>query len=89
MSSLSILSRSFVAESILPQQRSQGHSGLFTLSITYPRADVQTALRAVSTVRSKRPIVLMGDRDRGKSHIMVVIHHAVESSTQVQKWTNE
>ena len=31
------------------------------------RAD---ALRAVSTDRPKRPIVLMGDRGRGKSHIM-------------------
>jgi predicted ATPase len=57
----------------------------FILSITYPTADVQTALRAVSTDRSKRPIVLMGDRGRGKSHIMAVMHHAVESSSQVQK----
>ena len=61
----------------------------FILSITYPTADVQTALRAVSTDRSKRPIVLMGDRGRGKSHIMAVMHHAVESSSQVQKWANE
>jgi len=61
----------------------------FILSITYPTADVQTALRAVSTDRSKRPIVLMGDRGRGKSHIMAVMHHAVESSSQVQKWVNE
>jgi hypothetical protein len=61
----------------------------FILSITYPAADVQTALRAVSTDRSKRPIVLMGDRGRGKSHIMAVMHHAVESPTQVQKWANE
>lgn len=61
----------------------------FILSITYPTADVQTALHAVSTDRSKRPIVLMGDRGRGKSHIMAVMHHAVESSSQVQKWANE
>jgi hypothetical protein len=61
----------------------------FILSITYPTADVQTALRAVSTDRSKRPIVLMGDRGRGKSHIMAVMHHAVESSSQVQKWANK
>ena len=46
----------------------------FILSITYPTADVQTALRAVSTDRSKRPIVLMGDRGRGKSHIMAVMN---------------
>ena len=59
------------------------------LSITYPTADVQTALRAVSTGRSKRPIVLMGDRGRGKSHIMAVMHHAVESPSRVQEWANE
>jgi len=61
----------------------------FILSITYPTADVQTALRAVSTDRPNRPIVLMGDRGRGKSHIMAVMHHAVESSSQVQMWANE
>lgn len=61
----------------------------FILSITYPTADVQTALRAVSRNRSKRPIVLMGDRGRGKSHIMAVLHHAIESSSQVQEWANE
>ena len=61
----------------------------FILSITYPTADVQTALRAVSTNRPKRPIVLMGERGRGKSHIMAVMHHAVESSGRVQKWAND
>jgi len=61
----------------------------FILSITYPTADVQTALRAVSTNRPKRPIVLMGERGRGKSHIMAVMHHAVESSGWVQKWAND
>ena len=61
----------------------------YILSITYPTADVQTALRAVSTDRSKRPIVLMGDRGRGKSHIMAVMHHAIKSPSQVQSWANE
>lgn len=60
----------------------------FILSITYPTADVQTALRAVSEGRPKRPIVLMGDRGRGKSHIMAVMHHAAQSSDKVQKWAN-
>jgi tRNA(Met) C34 N-acetyltransferase TmcA len=44
------------------------------LSITYPTADVQTALKAISTKRSGCPIILMGDRGRGKSHIMAVMH---------------
>ncbi|NCB28055.1 MAG: DUF499 domain-containing protein, partial [Bacteroidia bacterium] len=61
----------------------------FILSITYPTADVQTALRALGAERSKRPIVLLGERGRGKSHIMAVMHHAIESSSKVQKWANE
>ncbi|MDR1607839.1 MAG: hypothetical protein LBT38_05460 [Deltaproteobacteria bacterium] len=61
----------------------------FILSITYPTADVQTALRAVSAARSKGPIVLMGDRGSGKSHIMAVTHHAIESPAKVQKWAND
>lgn len=59
------------------------------LSITYPTADVRTALRAVSTERAQRPIVLMGDRGRGKSHIMAVMHHAVQSPGQVETWARE
>ncbi len=58
----------------------------YILSITYPTTDVQTALRQISSVRAKRPIVLMGDRGRGKSHIMAVLHHAVQSSDQVEQW---
>lgn len=61
----------------------------YILSITYPTADVQTALRQIGTRRAGRPIVLMGDRGRGKSHIMAVMHHAIESSEQVQVWVKE
>jgi hypothetical protein len=61
----------------------------YILGITYPTADVQTALRQVSTGRAKRPIVLMGDRGRGKSHIMAVAHYAVHSPEQVEAWAHE
>lgn len=61
----------------------------YILSITYPTADVQTALRNVSKARATKPIVLMGDRGRGKSHIMAVIHHALESPKAVEKWAHE
>lgn len=44
------------------------------LTITYPTADVQTALKQLSSKRAQRPIVLMGDRGSGKSHIMAVMH---------------
>lgn len=59
------------------------------LSITYPTADVLTALKAISTKRSGCPIILMGDRGRGKSHIMAVMHHAIGSPTIVETWLRE
>jgi hypothetical protein len=59
------------------------------LSITYPTADVQTALRAVSTKKNGSPIVLMGGRGRGKSHIMAVMHHAIQSPDTVEGWLKD
>jgi len=56
------------------------------LSITYPTADVRTALKSINANRSGRPIVLMGDRGRGKSHIMAIMHHAIESRDVVESW---
>lgn len=58
------------------------------LGITYPTADIQTALKAVSTIRAKKPLVLKGDRGRGKSHIMAVIHHALASPDVTKKWAS-
>jgi len=59
------------------------------LSITYPTADIQTALKAITENRSGCPIVLMGDRGRGKSHIMAVMHHAINSPDVVGNWLND
>jgi hypothetical protein len=59
------------------------------LSITYPTADVQTALKAISTKRSGCPIIFMGDRGRGKSHIMAVMHHAIQSPVIVENWLKD
>ena len=59
------------------------------LSITYPTADVKTALKAISLTRSGCPIVLMGDRGRGKSHIMAVMHHAIQSPQIVETWLKD
>jgi len=56
------------------------------LNITYPTADVQTALKSLGTDLSGRPIVLIGDRGRGKSHIMGVMHHAIASPDAVEAW---
>ena len=58
----------------------------YILSITYPTADIQTALKAINIKRSGRPIVLMGEQGRGKSHIMAVMHHAIQSPGIVEDW---
>ncbi|MDR3555654.1 MAG: hypothetical protein P4L55_12930 [Syntrophobacteraceae bacterium] len=59
------------------------------LSITYPTDDVRVALKALSVNQHGRPILLMGDRGRGKSHIMAVMHHAIESPDIVEAWLND
>ena len=58
----------------------------YIISITYPTADVQNALRAINSKRTGRPIVLMGERGRGKSHIMALMHHAINSAEIVENW---
>ncbi len=59
------------------------------LSITYPTDDVRVALKALSVNQHGRPILLMGDRGRGKSHIMAVMHHAIQSPHIVEGWLKE
>ena len=56
------------------------------LEITYPTADVQRALEAVATVSAGRPVVFIGQRGRGKSHIMAVLHHAFARPGPVENW---
>lgn len=59
------------------------------LSITYPTTDVQIALKAISQKRTGHPIILMGGRGRGKSHIMAVMHHAIKTPEIVDKWLDD
>ncbi len=59
------------------------------LSITYPTADIQAALKAISTKNTGCPVVLIGNRGRGKSHIMAVMHHAMQSPTVVESWLKD
>lgn len=56
------------------------------LGITYPTADVRHALVSVAEASAGRPVVLLGERGRGKSHIQGVIHHAFESPEVVEAW---
>src|SRR3974390_2184647 len=56
------------------------------LDITYPTGDVRRALDAISTAAAGKPIVIMGQRGSGKSHIMALIHHAFGSPEGVETW---
>lgn len=58
------------------------------LEITYPTADVRRALEAVSLNTAGKPIVMMGQRGSGKSHIMALVHHAFGSPDVVESWAS-
>jgi hypothetical protein len=58
------------------------------LDITYPTGDVRRALDAVSATSAGKPIVMMGQRGCGKSHIMALVHHAFGSPDEVELWAS-
>ena len=64
----------------------QSQNASAILEITYPSSDVRRALDAVSTVSSGKPVVMIGQRGSGKSHIMALIHYAFESPQAVEEW---
>lgn len=58
------------------------------LDITYPTGDVRRALDAVSANSAGKPVVVLGQRGSGKSHIMALVHHAFGAPDAVQGWAN-
>ena len=58
------------------------------LEITYPTGDVRRALDAVSLSTAGKPVVMMGQRGSGKSHIMALVHHAFGSPDTVEPWAH-
>jgi len=46
------------------------------LEITYPSGDLLKALEAVGPEQG-RPLVLIGERGQGKSHLMAALFHAL------------
>lgn len=58
------------------------------LEITFPTADVQRALDAVSAAAAGKPVVLLGQRGSGKSHILALLHHAFGSPVAVENWAD-
>lgn len=57
------------------------------LEITYPTADVLKALEAIGPNQG-HPLVLLGDRGQGKSHLLGMLFHALSSPTPTQDWLN-
>ena len=57
--------------------------------ITYPSIDLQKALYELGKQKKEgRPIVLLGERGRGKSHLMAAMHHALLDPEVAEKWAN-
>ena len=55
------------------------------LEITYPSADALVAIKAVGSAHG-RPLVLIGERGQGKSHLMGMLHHGLTDAEATKSW---
>ena len=55
------------------------------LEISYPTTDLLSAIEAVGP-KNDRPVVFIGERGQGKSHLMAVLYHALTDQTATQAW---
>ena len=55
------------------------------LNITYPSVDLLRILEATQPDKS-RPVVLLGGRGQGKSHLMAAMWHGMKDPAQVTNW---
>ena len=75
--------------------RSQKHDGATEvapedfLKITYPTADVLNAVNCLREDNLTGPVVLMGGRGKGKSHLMAVLHHCIKSPDAAERWLTD
>jgi len=58
------------------------------LAITYPTADVVSAMDAVGPGHGQ-PVVLIGERGQGKSHLLAALYHAFTTPTETSQWLAE
>lgn len=58
------------------------------LGITYPSVDLLRIFEATQPGQS-RPVVLLGGRGQGKSHLMAALWHATNSPTEAEHWLGE
>lgn len=57
------------------------------LEITYPTHDLLKAIEAVGPNKG-RPVVVIGERGLGKSHLMAALYHAVHDPSSTSAWLN-
>lgn len=57
------------------------------LDITYPTHDLLKGIEAVGPNQG-RPVVVIGDRGLGKSHLMAALYHAVNDVPATSAWLN-
>jgi hypothetical protein len=57
------------------------------LEITYPTHDVLKGIEAVGPNQG-RPVVVIGERGLGKSHLLAALYHAVNDPTSTGAWLN-
>lgn len=55
------------------------------LEITYPTHDLLKAIEAVGPDQG-RPVVVIGERGLGKSHLMAALYHAVNDAAPTRAW---
>ena len=55
------------------------------LNITYPSIDLLRVFEATQPDKS-RPVVLLGGRGQGKSHLMAALWHAIKDPAAATKW---
>ena len=55
------------------------------LRITYPSGDVLKAVEAIGP-KQGRPVVLIGERGQGKSHLMAALVHALSDAKATREW---
>jgi hypothetical protein len=55
------------------------------LRITYPTTDVLKTIEAAGPDQG-RPVILVGERGQGKSHIMAALCHALNDTSETSQW---
>ncbi|MCR9157071.1 MAG: DUF499 domain-containing protein [Rhodobacteraceae bacterium] len=58
------------------------------LEITYPTLDLLKGIEAVGPSQG-RPVVVIGERGLGKSHLMAALYHAVSDPKSTQAWLSD